>query len=227
MLGCRSCLLRSGLPVVHGSSKSVYILPVFSLQASHIDHYVVVVCGAVPMLFVAYTAAPFVNYVHLALPAFARRSREEILKYAQNLPPTCTLYINTMRFTTIPRRTEVCLSDLTPGRSTLRPVNIINTNPERQSWWKGKTITNFYVSEKSKSTKATSTFYPEVWKYVYGSIKKNVSSQNNIRKVKQWKLIPNNLFSIQYSLIVLVFWCFNIWVRIQGWSHENAFKAAT
>ncbi|KAK2766667.1 hypothetical protein FQN54_005979 [Arachnomyces sp. PD_36] len=144
----------------------------------------IVAFGAIPMLFVAYTASPFVNYVHLATPAFARRSREEILKYAKNLPPTSTLYINTMKFTTIPRRTEVRLSDLAPGQAALRPVNLINTNPEKQAWWKGKAITKFYASGKSKSTKATSTFYPEVWDYVYGSIRKNRSPPSKIFKGK-------------------------------------------
>lgn len=137
------------------------------------------------MLFVAYTATPFVNYVHLALPAYARRSREEILKYAKDLPPTSTLYINTMKFTTIPRRTEVRLSDLTPGKASLRPVNLINTNPQKQAWWKGKSMTDFYVSEKSKTTKATSRFYPEVWEYVYGNIRKRAPSRVNAPRVKQ------------------------------------------
>ena len=131
------------------------------------------------MLFVAYTASPFVNYIHLAIPSSARRSREEILRYAKNLPPTATLYINTMKFTTIPRRTEVRLADLIPGKATARPVNITNINPQKQAWWKGSTISNFYASEKSKFTKTTSTFYPEVWRHVYGNIRKNGSARNH------------------------------------------------
>ncbi|RHZ72911.1 hypothetical protein CDV55_103626 [Aspergillus turcosus] len=83
----------------------------------------VVVGGALPMLFVAYTSAPFVNFVHLALPVFARRSREQTVQYAKNLPPTATLYINTMKFTTIPRQTEVRLGDLVRDKALLRPNN--------------------------------------------------------------------------------------------------------
>ncbi|GFG11228.1 hypothetical protein IFM5058_05320 [Aspergillus udagawae] len=82
----------------------------------------VVAGGALPMLFVAYTSAPFVNFVHLALPVFARRSREQTLQYAKNLPPTATLYINTMKFTTIPRQTEVRLGDLVRDKALLRPT---------------------------------------------------------------------------------------------------------
>ncbi|KAF4214126.1 hypothetical protein CNMCM6805_008308 [Aspergillus fumigatiaffinis] len=90
----------------------------------------VVVGGALPMLFVAYTSAPFVNFVHLALPVFARRSREQTLQYAKNLPPTATLYINTMKFTTIPRQTEVRLGDLVRDKALLRPADSNLTTAE-------------------------------------------------------------------------------------------------
>ncbi|KAL2814300.1 hypothetical protein BJX63DRAFT_431456 [Aspergillus granulosus] len=82
----------------------------------------VIIGGAIPMLFVSYTSAPFVNFVHLALPVSVRRSREQALQYAKQLPPTATLYINTMKFTTIPRQTQVRLGDLVPDKSKLRPI---------------------------------------------------------------------------------------------------------
>lgn len=130
----------------------------------------VVVGGALPMLFVAYTSAPFVNFVHLALPVFARRSREQTLQYAKNLPPTATLYINTMKFTTIPRQTEVRLGDLVRDKAVLRPVSFRNTNPAPLPWWAGRTLRQFYTAEKSQPGKESSTFYPELWEHVYKQI---------------------------------------------------------
>jgi hypothetical protein len=130
----------------------------------------VVVGGALPMLFVAYTSAPFVNFVHLALPVFARRSREQTLQYAKSLPPTATLYINTMKFTTIPRQTEVRLGDLVRDKALLRPVSFRNTNPAPLPWWAGRTLRQFYTAEKSQPGKESSTFYPELWEHVYRQI---------------------------------------------------------
>ncbi|KKA22579.1 hypothetical protein T310_3370 [Rasamsonia emersonii CBS 393.64] len=134
----------------------------------------IVVGGALPLLFVAYTSAPFVNYIHLALPVAARRSREQAIQYAKNLPPYATLYINTMKFTTIPRQTEVRLADLVPDRTWSRPVSFRNQNPVPLPWWQGRTLTQFYTTEKSKPARGTSTFYPEVWEHVYKQIQNNV-----------------------------------------------------
>ncbi|EIT78357.1 hypothetical protein AO1008_09157 [Aspergillus oryzae 100-8] len=135
----------------------------------------VVVGGALPMLFVSYTSAPFVNFVHLALPAFARRSKEHTVQYAKNLPPTATLYINTMKFTTIPRQTEVRLGDLVPDKAIFRPVSFRNKNPAPLPWWAGKTLRQFYAAEKSQPGRESTTFYPELWEHVYKQIQKNPS----------------------------------------------------
>ncbi|EAU34437.1 predicted protein [Aspergillus terreus NIH2624] len=133
----------------------------------------IIVGGSLPMLFVAYTAAPYVNFVHLALPVFARRSREQAIQYAKNLPPTATLYINTMRFTTIPRQTEVQLGDLVRDRKLFRPITFRNTNPKPVPWWQGRPLREFYADEKSKPGRQTSAFYPELWEHVYRRIQSN------------------------------------------------------
>ena len=130
----------------------------------------VVVGGALPMLFVSYTSAPYVNFVHLALPISVRRSREQAVQYAKKLPPTATLYINTMKFNTIPRQTEVRLADLVPDKSKIRPVSFRNQNPAPSPWWRGKTLQQFYTEEKSKPGKDSRTFYPELWEHVYKQV---------------------------------------------------------
>ncbi|KAL3485622.1 hypothetical protein BJX62DRAFT_229389 [Aspergillus germanicus] len=130
----------------------------------------IIIGGALPMLFVSYTSAPFVNFVHLALPVSVRRSREQALQYAKQLPPTATLYINTMKFTTIPRQTQVRLGDLVPDKSKIRPVSFRNQNPAPLPWWRGKTLRQFYTTEKSKPGRESTTFYPELWEHVYKQI---------------------------------------------------------
>ncbi|KAE8152631.1 hypothetical protein BDV25DRAFT_150770 [Aspergillus avenaceus] len=133
----------------------------------------IIVGGALPMLFIAYTSAPFVNFVHLALPAFARRSREQTIQYAKELPPTATLYINTMKFTTIPRQTEVRLGDLVADKAFTRPVSFRNKNPAPLPWWAGKTLRQFFTGKRSQPGKQSTTFYPELWEHVYKQIQNN------------------------------------------------------
>ncbi|KAL4804290.1 hypothetical protein BDV18DRAFT_29431 [Aspergillus unguis] len=139
----------------------------------------IIVGGALPMLFVAYTSAPYVNFVHLSLPMSVRRSREQALAYARNLPPTATLHINTMKFSTVPKQTEVRLSDLVPDKSVFRPVSFRNKNPAPRAWWRGKALTQFFTAEKSKPGKESKTFYPQLWEHVYRQIRQQPSRKTN------------------------------------------------
>lgn len=136
----------------------------------------IVVAGSIPMLYIAYTAAPFVNFIHLALPPFARRSRENAIQYAKNLPPNATLIINTMKITTIPRQTQVRMGDLVPDKSLIRPVSFRNQSPAPSSW-RGKTLCQFYASENSQRGTSSSVFYPELWDHVYRQIRSQRASR--------------------------------------------------
>ncbi|KAJ6180548.1 hypothetical protein N7519_011009 [Penicillium mononematosum] len=135
----------------------------------------VIAAGALPMLFVSYTAAPYVNFIHLALPAFARKSREAAVQYAKDLPPTAVLYLTSMRFNTIPRQTAVRLGDLIPIKDALRPVTFQNLNPSPQRWWQGRAPTKFYTGTHSKPGRQTSAFFPELWNVIYQQIQKGKS----------------------------------------------------
>lgn len=131
-----------------------------------------IAAGALPMLFVSYTAAPYVNFIHLALPAFARKSREAAVQYAKDLPPTAVLYLTSMRFNTIPRQTAVRLGDLVPVKDALRPVTFQNLKPLPQRWWQGKAPVQFYTASHSKPGRQTSAFFPELWNGIYQQIQK-------------------------------------------------------
>ena len=131
--------------------------------------------GALPMLYVAYTAAPYVNFIHLALPPFARRSREAALNYAKDLPPTAVLYLTSMRFNTIPRQTAVRIGDLVADKSSFRPVTIRNVNPAERPWWMGKAPTQFYTSDHSRAGRQSGAFYPQLWPEINRQIQANVN----------------------------------------------------
>ena len=131
------------------------------------------------MLFVSYTAAPFVNQICLALPAFAQQSKEHMLAYLKSIPRTATLSIETMKFNFYPRRTQLSISDLMSAKAITRPVSFVNTNPQILPWWKGKDKIYFFTSETSRPAKATSKFYPEVWERVFAHIKNNRFSIKN------------------------------------------------
>ncbi|PYH93557.1 hypothetical protein BO71DRAFT_327481 [Aspergillus ellipticus CBS 707.79] len=154
-----SCLLVA--PAFAANDFPWYLAPAISLAST------------IPLIFVMYTSAPYVNFIHLALPVFARRSRETALEYVKNLPPTATLYINTMKVTTIPKLTEVRLGDLVMDKARLRPVSFANKNPVPRPWWKGRALSQFYADGQSKPGKQATGFFPEAWEHVYKQIQSN------------------------------------------------------
>ncbi|KAK5788727.1 hypothetical protein VI817_009685 [Penicillium citrinum] len=126
--------------------------------------------GAIPMVSFAYVASSYVNFVHLALPAFARKSREMAVHYAKDLPPTATLYMNTMRWNTIPRQTTVRLGDLVADKHPIRPVTFRNTKPVSLPWYRTKPPAQFFTAEQSQPGRQTTAFYPELWPAIYKRI---------------------------------------------------------
>lgn len=138
----------------------------------------VIIGGAIPMIFVAYVAAPYVNFIHLALPAFARKSRENAIHYAKDLPPTAMLFLTTMRFNTIPRQTAVRLGDLTAEKDLTRPVSFRNLRPAPRPWWAGRSPTQYFTDHKSHSAgKRSTAFYPELWPTIFRRIQENAPSK--------------------------------------------------
>ncbi|EXF76597.1 hypothetical protein CFIO01_10852 [Colletotrichum fioriniae PJ7] len=79
-------------------------------------------CGIIPFLFVAYTSAPFVTYIYLRLPPYARQSRALLERYVRALPPTAQLEIGTMGLATRPRLTAVTAAELRPVAADSGPL---------------------------------------------------------------------------------------------------------
>ncbi|PLB54586.1 hypothetical protein P170DRAFT_470047 [Aspergillus steynii IBT 23096] len=131
--------------------------------------------SAIPMLFVAFVAAPYVNFIHLSLPVFARQSREHALQYALNPPPTATLWINTMKFSAGPRLTKVRLADLGPHKSGFPPVNF-SLRFQRQPATTINSIfdqTKFFAEPQCPPGPPARAFYPQAWETMF----KNIQSQ--------------------------------------------------
>ncbi|KAK0379283.1 hypothetical protein CLIM01_03349 [Colletotrichum limetticola] len=82
----------------------------------------VAACGIIPFLFVAYTSAPFVTYIYLRLPPYARQSRALLERYVRTLPPTAQLEIGTMGLATRPRLTAVTAAELRPVAADSGPL---------------------------------------------------------------------------------------------------------
>ncbi|EFX00898.1 hypothetical protein CMQ_1979 [Grosmannia clavigera kw1407] len=88
----------------------------------------IAVCGVVPFCLVAYTTAPFVAFVHLRLPPFARHPDRELLRrFVHKLPPATLLDFTTMNLVGRPRITTVALGDLAPAHERLGIVNVKRT----------------------------------------------------------------------------------------------------
>ncbi len=123
------------------------------------------------MFFVAYTTAPFVSYVHLRLPIFARQSREHLMRWVKKIPPSTEVDLTTIRFYGKPRVSRMQISDLHPTKAKLGISNLVRELRDpapaaKRPWWAGKIPRKFYVgSERGRSRE------PSIWQKVLEVIK--------------------------------------------------------
>ena len=130
--------------------------------------------GAFPLIFVAYTTAPFVNYVHIKLPVFARRSQEQLRKWSKNIAPSTEIDLTTMRLYGLARVTRVRLEDLREkDRGLFSVTNLVKVpnkfgGSAKRPWWMGREKTGFYVSKAQPKTRDFA-----LWPQVLDSIRKS------------------------------------------------------
>ncbi|KAL5327655.1 hypothetical protein ACEPPN_005356 [Leptodophora sp. 'Broadleaf-Isolate-01'] len=131
----------------------------------------VMVSGLVPVSVVAYISSPFVTYIHLRLPIFARQSQEMLLRYSKSLPKNAELDITTMNFIGKPRVARVKVGDLRAVKERFgfanycRDTKLLNS---KRSWWMGKAVRQFGVTNEKSGVMGG-----EVWENVAKGIAKN------------------------------------------------------
>lgn len=122
------------------------------------------------MVFVGYTTASFVTYIHLRLPAFARYSRELLTRYSKALPKDATIDITTMNFVGRPRVTRMKVSDLHLTQGRLGIANYARETKElnsKRKWWMGRVVGQFGIRSGKGRTRAQG-----IWENIEKSIQK-------------------------------------------------------
>jgi hypothetical protein len=100
------------------------------------------------MVFVAYITGPFVTYIHLRLPTYARHSRDMLLRYTKSLPNDAALEITTMNFIGKPRVTRVKIAELYPVKERFGMANYVRDTElinSRLPWYLPKAVRQFGV----------------------------------------------------------------------------------
>ncbi|OLN84362.1 hypothetical protein CCHL11_05987 [Colletotrichum chlorophyti] len=121
-------------------------------------------CGLIPLLFLAYTTAPFVTYIYLRLPPYARQSRALLERYVRALPPTAQIELGTMGLATRPRTTLVTAADLRPvdaaaGNLATRfgivtHARDVSALMAKRSWYHYRPVGQFGIREEAGGAKA-------------------------------------------------------------------------
>lgn len=99
-------------------------------------------------MFVAYITSPFVNYIHLKLPNFARNSRDLLMRYSKNPPKDAQIDITTMNFVGKPRVTRLDISELQAVKQRFGVVNFSRDTKKinaTRKWWMPKAVRVFGV----------------------------------------------------------------------------------
>lgn len=132
----------------------------------------VAAAGAFPMIYMMWAAAPFVAYVHIKLPLFARRSRDQLLRWAENIPPNTEVDLTTIKAYGRPRVSRMLLSDLRPVKARFGIENMVRVSKVPASrprpWWSSKQKSLFFVGNERKRTVET-VIWQKVWSQIQHS----------------------------------------------------------
>ncbi|KAG5927748.1 hypothetical protein E4U42_001835 [Claviceps africana] len=111
----------------------------------------VAAAGMVPILFIAYTTAPFVTHIHVHLPPGARTSRAVLERFVGAMPASSRLTFTTMSLIAKPRYSSVAVGDLRVVRG--RRFGLVNyvrdTKAENatRKWYMYRAVGGFHVQE--------------------------------------------------------------------------------
>lgn len=122
------------------------------------------------MVVVMYISGPFVNYIHLRLPPFARHSREMMIRYSKSLPKDAEIDITTMNLVGKPRVARMKVSSLYPIKERFGLANYGRDTKELNSkrpWWMGRAVRQFGVHAGKSQIMGG-----EVWENVAATVSK-------------------------------------------------------
>ncbi|KAL2061217.1 hypothetical protein VTL71DRAFT_7490 [Oculimacula yallundae] len=130
----------------------------------------VMLSGLIPVTVIAYISSPFVTYIHLRVPHFARNSQEILLRYTKTLPKTAELDITTMNFIGKPRVARMLVSDLKARKQRLGFATLERDTREldgKRKWWMGRAVRLFGVTNERSGV-----LQGEVWRNVRRAIER-------------------------------------------------------
>ena len=124
-----------------------------------------------PFFLVRFLARPFVSWIYLILPPYARQSPRTALEYSRNLPQNALLQICFMRATALTGQVEVNIADLVPRMGYWPPTTFewVGSRVNGGTWFRGNP-TRFFVNQRSGTGKAARDTVPGIWGNVYKRI---------------------------------------------------------
>lgn len=139
--------------------------------------------SCIPLAIMTFTAPPFVTYVHLKLPVWARHSAARLQRYTQALPSTSELDVTSLKWIW-PRVTRLSAGELylhqgqLSGAMTLRrevPRHVLDS----RKWFAWRPIKKFYVGGKAGKKSAE----PWVWEGVIAAVARGYPKARTERRL--------------------------------------------
>ena len=117
-----------------------------------------------------YYSSPFVAYVHIRLPGFARRSKEQLLKWSQNIPASTEVEMTTVKSYGSLRSSRMQIAELQPTKALFGIQNLLRvpkyTTNRKRPWWMPKQQCWFYVGNERRKTVETAV-WQKVWSQIH------------------------------------------------------------
>ncbi len=130
--------------------------------------FVVIVGSAIPMLVIMRATAPFVTFIHLKVPFYARRSKDHLARFVEKMPQHTEVDLTTIGHFGWPHVYRMPLFELRKAKFWFSAANMkrvpssLSLNSKRP-WWKGSLPTKFFVGKERVRRFEGSTLWQRVW----------------------------------------------------------------
>jgi hypothetical protein len=146
-------------------------------------------CGIIPFCFVAYVTAPFVTFVRIILPDFARQSKEILHRFAKNPPTNTSLEVTTISLIGKPRVSSMMIADLKPTKQRFGLVNYMRdtkaVNAQR-NWYMYSAVGKFHIpSQPGKDAKDAG-----IWDDLAAIIARRAAQESKPTRTTQRRTVP-------------------------------------
>ena len=160
---------------------------------------VVAVGAAIPLILTGIAWGGYVHHINILLPATARKTKEDLMRFAGNVPPSAVVQIKSMWFKPWPVTKEIYFEDFRRlPKSNTRISNLEHSPPKNRdlgaknpmlNWLVKRSMATYFVNNNQPKDRSRA---PGIWKKMWEQIPMAGDQVAIRRPLERRPVLPSN-----------------------------------